>query len=89
MSSTQSEYLNIIHSPLSIEPIRLRDYGGVRGILQNITPFEDNLILADLSGILVELPAELESKLQSLMGQRTRVAIILGKYHVARWRELA
>lgn len=89
MSSTQSEYLNIIPSPPSIEPIRLRECDGVRGILQNIAPFEDDLILADLSGMLVELPAELEGKLWPLMGQRTRVAVILGKYHVSRWRELA
>ncbi len=66
--------------------IRLQDHRGRKGILQSIEHLEDGYIVANLSGFRVELSAELEEKLQALIGQPVRVARIFGKHYAARWR---
>ena len=67
------------------EPIRLDLWHGYDGVLQSIQQGEDGYILVDLSGRIVELPEELESKLRPLMGLPVRVARIDGQYYAAKW----
>ncbi len=66
------------------EIIRLREGIGYDGVLNSVEPSEDGWILANISSFIVELPAECEDKLRPLMGQPTRVALLFGKYHVAK-----
>jgi hypothetical protein len=73
----------------TVEPIRLENWHGRNGILQSIQWDEDGYIMADLSGSIVELPAELEGKLRPLMGLPARVAIIDGVYYAAKWTRRA
>jgi len=73
--------------PQSNEIIRLLDFGGRDGILRGIHPLDDGWLLADLDGILVELPASLEEELRPLMGKPIRANRLLGKYRVTGWAQ--
>ena len=68
----------------SKEPICLRECQRIDGILQSLTPLDENFVLVNISGFMVELPRKLETKLKPLMGQPMRVAVYFGKYHAAK-----
>ena len=80
-----------VSSPTNILPqsdddiVRLADFSGRDGILQSIVPADEGWLLANLSGVLVELPASLEGELRALVGKPTRAAHYFGEYRVARW----
>ena len=64
-------------------PISLLDRKGRRGPLTSIQEDED-MILAEIAGAMVELPASLSGQLQELMGQRIVVGRFGDVYRVGR-----
>jgi len=85
MSSIPSEGYNSF-ADNHVDPIQLREGQGVKGVLQNLEDGPIGLIMAEISGLKVELPSVLAKQLRPLMGQDVRVALLFGKYYAAKCR---
>jgi hypothetical protein len=69
----------------SNEPIRLRECEGWHGTLSAIIePAGEDIILARIAGVMVELPRELSAQLRALVGLRVIVGKIAGQYRAGR-----
>jgi len=83
-----SENQGELHCPhcgqLRKEPIRLQEGIGYDGVLQDLKDSSDGLIIVNISDYIIELPCVLKSKLEPLLGQAVRVALLFGKYHAAK-----
>ena len=64
--------------------IRLVEGKGVDGALEGLVDGPVGLIMATISGIQVELPCILKSRLEPLKDQPVRVAFLCGKYHACK-----
>ena len=83
MASKCSDYLDVIPSPQANEPIGLPERSDFRGILHDvIEPDGEDIVLACIGHLIIEVPKDLAPELWELVGQKVIIGHFDGKHRV-------